>query len=87
MRMILLDLDHVDKKVTDIEMRFNPKPHTPQPQPVQIQIQQSPRPPSPTRNYFPPGYQAAVHFNDEANNLKGVLKQQQSPNTIALQPS
>ena len=26
MRTILFDLDHVDKKVNDLEVRFNPKP-------------------------------------------------------------
>lgn len=46
-----MDLDVVGRKVNEIEMRFNPKP---------IVIPPPKRPtsqrPSPTRNYFPPGY-------------------------------
>lgn len=49
MRSILLDLDVVERTVTNLEMRFNPKPYVMPKRP-------SSQKPSPTRNYFPPAF-------------------------------
>ena len=70
MKSILMDLNAVDNQVKMIEMRFNP----PKPIPVKRPVSQRP---SPTRNYFPPGYtgQNQVHF-DDGSARKGALKQQ-----------
>ena len=65
-------------------MRFNPKP-TPRPPPKRPVSQK----PSPTRNYFPPGVNQQVHFNDGDNMdekmgiPRSVLKQQ-SPMSGAI---
>ena len=53
MRSILMDMNNVEKKVDEIEMRFNPKPYVAPPSPPKRPVSQRP---SPTRNYFPPGY-------------------------------
>ena len=46
MRSILFDLDFVDKKVNDLEMRFNPKPLlTERTKEVALQTQPTPMPP------------------------------------------
>lgn len=60
-------MNGVERKVDELEARYNPKPKPPVQKPP-------PAKPSPTRNYFPPGYQQQVHF-DEPMDLKGVLKQ------------
>ena len=84
MRSILMDLNGVEKQVNMIEMRFNPKP-LPVPEPPKRAVSQKP---SPTRNYFPPGYPGAnqVHF-DDGSDRRGVLKQNNPNQAIALQPS
>ena len=51
LKSILSDLNVIEKQVTAIEMKFNPKP-TPRPPPPKRPVSQKP---SPTRNYFPPG--------------------------------
>ena len=60
MKSILLDLNTVDMKVKDLERRYNPPkilPPPPPPKPVK-------RPPSPTRNYYPPGYTGQEQVED-----------------------
>ena len=56
MKSILYDMEIVDKKVTEIEMRFNPKPIVVirPPSPPRRAVSQDP--PESTRNYFPPGF-------------------------------
>jgi len=76
MRSILMDLNGIESKTKELEMRFNPKPFVMPPSPPKQPVK---RAPSPTRNYFPPGYTGGqVHFDDEENQ-HGILKQHSSP--------
>lgn len=54
LRNIIFDMGAVDKKVTELEMRWNPKPYVP-PSPSPMKRSHSQKA-SPTRNYYPPGY-------------------------------
>lgn len=77
MRSILMDLNGIESKTKELEMRFNPKPFVMPPSPPKQPPVQ--RAPSPTRNYFPPGYTGGqVHFDDEDNH-HGILKPNSSP--------